>query len=77
MESKIRELIGTAVIGIDENSLLADATFKSQGIDSLDTYAIIAAVQEHYNIEITDADSEKCVSIAGIISLLKEYSISE
>lgn len=68
-EDKVRLIIseqcGVEICEIKMDSHLVD----NLGGDSLDTIEIVMALEEEFNIEITDEEAEKCGYLVGNIYL--------
>lgn len=67
MEAKIKKIIENVVMGYDSGALSADDQFREKGIDSLDVFAIMNAVEKEFNIQLSDDEVEACNSINDII----------
>jgi len=52
----IRDIISKANVGPDASTLRDNINLTDQGIDSMDIFTIMLAVQEHYGIKIPDDD---------------------
>jgi acyl carrier protein len=66
---KVRKIIAD-VLGLDTlpdptASLIADL-----GADSLDTVELIMALEEHFNIAITDDQAERCTTVQDAITIV-------
>ena len=68
----IKNIISEEIIGYDISILNEDQNFQEAGIDSLDHMNILLAIQEKHDIHIPDDAVEKCSSISGIISFVKD-----
>jgi len=62
---KIRKLIATE-LAIGEEEIKETTTFKDLGIDSLEIFEIIMALEDEFHLEIPNEDVEDITSIAEI-----------
>ncbi len=69
---QIKKIIAQVIVGYDVSNLLDDSDFHESGIDSLDHMNVMLAIEEKYGIQISDDHFEKCNSISGIVSCVKE-----
>ena len=70
----ILEKISTIVaeqFGVEESTVTADTTFEDLGADSLDVVELIMAVEEEFEVQITDEDAENIQSIGDVVNFLK------
>lgn len=51
-------------LGINEEDITIDASFKELDIDSLDLFQIIIEIEEEFGVQIEDAESIKTVEEA-------------
>jgi len=70
-EEKIKEIIAEKLeIGIDQ--ITDDAKFIDDlGADSLDVVELIMTLEDEFEIEITDEDAEKIVTVRNAIDFIK------
>jgi len=66
----IIELISNANVGADASSLRDNLRLVDQGIDSMDIFAIMLAIQAHYQIQIPDSDIENLKTLNDLISYI-------
>lgn len=58
---------------VTEATVTEDASFIDDlGADSLDLVELIMALEEEFDIEIPDSDAEKVVTVADVVSYIKE-----
>lgn len=56
---------------IEENKITPDANFEQDlGVDSLDTIEIVMALEEEFDIEISDEDAENIKTVGSLIDYL-------
>jgi acyl carrier protein len=70
-EDKIKQLIAEKLeIGMEQ--LTDDAKFIDDlGADSLDVVELIMTLEDEFNIEITDEEAEKIVTVRNAIDFIK------
>ena len=69
---KLQEIIAE-VLNLDANEITMDTTFVDDlGADSLDVFQIIMAIEEEFDIEISNEDAEKIVSVGDAVERIKE-----
>jgi acyl carrier protein len=57
----------TEEMGLDINEVTGDSTFESLGADSLDKVEVVMAIEETFDIEISDKDAEAFTTVQDII----------
>ena len=68
---KIQKII-SEVLGVDEDSITMDTTFVDDlGADSLDVFQIIMALEEEFDIEITNEEAEKINTVSDAVEQIK------
>ena len=68
---KLREIIAE-VLNVDEYEITMDTTFVDDlGADSLDVFQIIMGIEEEFDIEISNEDAEKIVSVGDAVEQIK------
>jgi acyl carrier protein len=68
---KIQKII-SEVLGVDEDSITMETTFVDDlGADSLDVFQIIMALEEEFDIEITNEEAEKIVTVSDAVEQIK------
>ncbi|MTK11734.1 MAG: acyl carrier protein [Clostridiaceae bacterium] len=60
---KIRRIMAEQ-LGLNEEDITIDTSFKELGIDSLDLFQIIIEIEEEFGVQIEDAESIKTVDEA-------------
>jgi len=68
---KVKKLIATQ-LGLGEDEIKEGTTFQDLGIDSLEIFEIIMALEDEFHIEIPNEDVENIRNIADIIKYIKE-----
>ena len=70
VEEKVKEII-VDQLGVDENQVTADAAFiEDLGADSLDTVELVMALEEEFDVEISDEDAEKIYRVQDAIDYI-------
>ncbi|HDY89581.1 MAG TPA: acyl carrier protein [bacterium] len=73
-ESHVKNIIAKQ-LGVDIEKVTPEATFvDTLGADSLDSVELIMTLEEEFNIEITDEDAEKLLTVQDVIEYIKEKS---
>ena len=68
---KLREIIAE-VLNVDADEITMDTTFVDDlGADSLDVFQIIMGIEEEIDIEISNEDAEKIVSVGDAVEQIK------
>ena len=68
---KIQKII-SEVLGVDEDSITMETTFVDDlGADSLDVFQIIMALEEEFDIEITNDEAEKITTVSDAVEQIK------
>ena len=58
-------------LGVDENQVVASASFiEDLGADSLDTVELVMALEEEFDVEISDEDAEKISKVQDAIDYI-------
>ena len=70
VEEKIKEII-VDQLGVNENQVTARASFiEDLGADSLDTVELVMALEEEFDVEISDEDAEKIYRVQDAIDYI-------
>ena len=70
VEEKVREII-VDQLGVDEKQVTADAGFVDDlGADSLVTVELVMALEEEFDVEISDEDAEKISKVKDAINYI-------
>ncbi len=74
IESKVKEII-VENLGVDAASVNPQASFVNDlGADSLDTVELVMALEEEFDIEISDENAEKIQTVQDAIDYLTEHT---
>ena len=72
IESRVREIIITE-LGVEEEQVTDEASFMEDlGADSLDTVELVMALEEEFELEIPDSDTEKMRTVADAIRYIRK-----
>ena len=70
VEEKVKEII-VDQLGVDEKQGAASASFiEDLGADSLDTVELVMALEEEFDVEISDEDAEKISKVQDAIDYI-------
>ncbi len=74
LERRVKEVVSEQ-LGLEESEVAADASFvEDLGADSLDIVELIMALEEEFEIEISDEDAEKIQTVRNAIEYIKKKS---
>ncbi len=77
MFEKIKEII-VRELGADESQVTMETSFKDDlGVDSLDLFQMVMAVEEEYDIEIPSEDIENISTVGEFVEYLKGKTDAE
>lgn len=72
IEEKVKQIVAEQ-LGVDEAQVTENASFMDDlGADSLDTVELVMALEEEFDVEISDEDAEKIQTVKDAISYVKE-----
>ncbi|NLL70156.1 MAG: acyl carrier protein [Epulopiscium sp.] len=68
---KIRKIIAEQ-LNISESEITEETSFEDDlGADSLDIFQIIMALEEEFNLEISNEDAEHISTVADVVEYIK------
>ena len=68
---KLKKIIAE-VLNVDEEEITMETTFVDDlGADSLDIFQIIMGLEEEFDIEISNEDAEKIVTVGDAVEQIK------
>lgn len=71
LEGRIREIVAEQ-LGISEEEIQEDSLFgRDLGADSLDFYELVMALEEEFDIEISEEDAEKLGNFQTMVQYLE------
>jgi acyl carrier protein len=74
VEEKVKKIIAEK-LSVELDEVVPDSSFVDDlGADSLDLVELIMAMEESFDIEISDDDAEKLQTVQNAINYIKEHS---
>ncbi|MCD4687817.1 MAG: acyl carrier protein [Desulfuromonadaceae bacterium] len=74
IEEKVKQIVAEQ-LGVEEDQVTGEAAFMDDlGADSLDTVELVMALEEEFDIEISDEDAEKIATVQDAISYITNNS---
>ena len=71
---RIKQIVAEQ-LGVEEDQVTTVASFMDDlGADSLDTVELVMALEEEFDIEISDEDAEKIQTVQNAIDYIGESS---
>mgnify|MGYP005835108821 FL=1 len=73
VEKRVKEII-VEQLGVNESEVKPEAKFVDDlGADSLDLVELVMALEEEYNMEISDEDAEKILTVGDAIEYIRSH----
>jgi acyl carrier protein len=77
IEKRVKEII-VEQLGVNESEVTPEAKFVDDlGADSLDLVELVMALEEEYNMEISDEDAEKILTVGDAIEYIQSHVAQE
>ena len=74
IEKRVKEIVAEQ-LGVDEGQVTNEASFMDDlGADSLDTVELVMALEEEFEIEISDEDAEKIQTVQDAVDYITEHT---
>lgn len=71
MEDKVRQIIAEK-LGVELSEVVLEASFVDDlGADSLDLVELVMTMEEEFDVDISDEDAEKLVTVQDAVNFVK------
>ena len=71
--SKIKDIIEKE-LGVEREKLVPEASFiEDLGADSLDIVELVMELEDEFNMEISDEEAEKIVTVGDAVNYIKSH----
>jgi len=73
IEERVKQII-VEQLGVNESEVKPEAKFVDDlGADSLDLVELVMALEEEYNMEISDEDAEKILTVGDAVEYIRAH----
>ena len=74
IEERVKQIVAEQ-LGVDEDQVTNEAAFMDDlGADSLDTVELVMALEEEFDVEISDEDAEKIQKVQDAVDYINKAS---
>ncbi|MGW3471511.1 acyl carrier protein [Saccharopolyspora sp. NPDC000995] len=73
--TRLGELL-TSEFDVENSNLRPDASFDDLGLDSLAQVELGELLEQHFGVEVSDAEMEKMATLADILDALEKKGVS-
>jgi len=74
IEKRVKEIVAEQ-LNVEEAQVTNEASFMDDlGADSLDTVELVMALEEEFDIEISDEDAEKIQTVQDAIDYITDHT---
>ena len=74
VETKVREIV-CEQLGVAEDEVSSNASFTEDlGADSLDIVELVIALEEEYDLEISEEDAEKIRTVGDVVGYIESHA---
>jgi acyl carrier protein len=71
MEDKVRQIIAEK-LGVELSEVVPEASFVDDlGADSLDLVELVMTMEEEFDVDISDEDAEKLLTVQDAVNFVK------
>ena len=72
---RIKEIL-VEQLGVSESEISAELSLSDDlGADSLDLVELVMAIEQEFDIEVTDEDAEKLKTVGDAVNFIKEKGV--